>query len=82
MRKSLVLVVIMCVFGATQVGADPGTSDPSTWRWAVSNALAAQQGTGDRPIVTVGELDSRAFDQRHERYSTLGVLENDLRAKR
>jgi hypothetical protein len=79
MRKSLILAItaigggVGYAAGVTQVATGPGTDDPSTWRWHVSSILNSQSDASRRHGETVGLLDARAFDQRYERYTPLGL---------
>ena len=79
MRKSLILVLSIIggsacyAAGITELGTEPSTADPSTWRWQVSSILADQGDKAAGPVATLGALDADAFDQRYERYTPLGV---------
>jgi hypothetical protein len=81
MRKSLLLGLSIVGVGAsyaagiTEVGTDPATADPSTWRWQVNVILADQSNSGARPALAVGAHEAGGFDQGYERYSPLGLPE-------
>ena len=81
MRKSLVLALMAIGGGASYaaaistVGSESQKSDPSTWRWHVSSILDEQKKSDPDALQAVGALDRADFNQRHERYSPLGVPE-------
>jgi hypothetical protein len=61
------------------IGAAAAQSDPCVWRYYVTNALSAQQGSDSQPTLlregraSAIERDGR-FVQRHERYFADGSL--------
>jgi len=79
MRKSLVLALMAVGGGASYaaainaVGNDFPKPDPSTWRWHVSSILDQQKKADPDALEAIGALDPADFNQRHERYSPLGV---------
>jgi hypothetical protein len=80
MRKSLILVLTAIggsasyAAGITEIGRDPGNTDPATWRWHVSSILADQQRASVEAVASIRSLPTD-FDQRYQRYSTLGLPE-------
>lgn len=70
MLKPIVMSLALTGLGVSAVGADGQNSSPATWRWHVTNILAAQSAGEALPI-----LDARAFDQRYERYTPVGLPE-------
>jgi hypothetical protein len=59
------------------IGAAAAESDPSVWRWYVSNALRAQQGAIPPPVLREGRasvIEDVRFIQRNERYFVDGSL--------
>lgn len=74
MRKcfyaSLAVLALIASTGASAQGA---ASEPSTWRWTVTQALDAQRSS-DRAEETA--LAIADFRQNYERYSPIGVLES------
>src|ERR1700678_269384 len=75
MIKPFVMSLAMTGLGVSAMGADGQNSSPATWRWHVTQILAAQSEGEALPI-----LDARAFDQRYERYSPVGLPEPAARA--
>lgn len=75
MRKSLILFMTAIGGGAgyaasvTPTGLDANGADPATWRWRVSSILADQT----RSVAEAELATFSAFDQRHMRYSPLGL---------
>ncbi len=78
MLKPFVVSVALTSLGVSAVGADGQNASPATWRWHVTRILAAQDVESDA-LATVGALDSRAFDQKYERYSSVGLPEPQTR---
>ena len=78
MLKPFLMSLALTSLGARAAGADGSDSSPATWRWRVSQIMDAQR-TGYEVAANVGALDARSFDQRYERYSTLGLPEPTLR---
>ena len=77
MLKPIVMSLALTGLGVSAVGADGQNSSPATWRWPVTKILAAQsEGEGEALPI----LDARAFDQRYERYSPVGLPEPAARA--
>ena len=70
MFKPIVMSLALTGLGASAIGADGQNSSPATWRWHVTKILAAQSADEALPI-----LDARAFDQRYERYTPVGLPE-------
>jgi hypothetical protein len=79
MLKPFVMSVAFMGLGASAVGLDGSDSSPATWRWQVSQILDAQRSSSE-VTANVGALDARSFDQRYERYSTVGLPEPTLRS--
>lgn len=81
MRKSLILVLTAIggsasyAAGITEIGNDPGNSDPAIWRWHVSSILADQQKLSAESVASIGSSLPSDFDQRYQRYSPLGLPE-------
>jgi hypothetical protein len=75
MRKSLVLTISLLGLGATRVGADPGLSDVSTWRWQVSAIQTEQKSAADQAVTKIGATRSIIVPQRYERFSPQGAVE-------
>ena len=75
MLKPIVMSLALTGLGVRAMGADGQNSSPATWRWHVTKILAAQSAGEALPI-----LDARAFDQRYERYSPVGLPEPAARA--
>ena len=79
MRKSLVLAFMAVGGGASYAAAISTVADefpkpdPSTWRWHVSSILEEQKKLDSEAVEAIGALDRGDFNQRHERYSPLGV---------
>ena len=74
MRKSLALAVLLGL-GATRVGADPGLSDVSTWRWQVSAIQTEQKNLADQQVTAIGVTRSIVARQPGERFSPQGAVE-------
>jgi hypothetical protein len=71
MIRPIVISLAMMGLAVSAVGADGQNSSPATWRWHVSRILATQRADSEAlPIV-----DARAFGQRYERYSPVGLPE-------
>jgi len=76
MLKPFVMSVALTGLGVSAVGADGQNSNPAIWRWHVTQIMAVQRAESESlPIV-----DARAFDQRYERYSPVGLPEPSMRA--
>jgi hypothetical protein len=79
MRKSLILALtaigggVGYAAGLTEVATGPSTDDSSTWRWHVSSILASQSDAHSRGVEALGVLGAQAFNQRYERFTTLGL---------
>jgi hypothetical protein len=78
MLKPFLMSLALTSLGVSAVGSDRSDTNPATWRWQVSQILDAQRGSSET-AANVGALDARSFDQRYERYSTLGLPEPTLR---
>ncbi len=70
MLKPIVMSLALTGLGVSAMGADGQNSSPATWRWHVSKILDAQSAGEALPV-----LDARAFDQRYERYTPVGLPE-------
>ena len=75
MRKSLVLAILLLSAGATRVGADPGLTDISTWRWQLSAIQAQQKNLADQSVTIVAAARPLTAPQRFERFSPQGAVE-------
>ena len=76
MLKPIVMSLALTGLGVSAVGADGQNSSPATWRWHVSKILTAQSVASEALPI----LDARAFDQRYERYTAVGLPEPSTRA--
>ena len=78
MRFSLALTVTLLALGATRVGADPGLTDVSTWRWQVSAIQNQQKMAVDQEVTTIGITRSLSAPASYEGYSPQGAGEADV----
>ncbi len=74
MPKPFVMALAILGFGVSGVGADQPSSNPSTWRYAISTILQAQRADA-RFSDAVGSVAAADFGQRYQRYSATGQPE-------
>jgi len=74
MIKPLVMSFALSGLGVNAVWADDWKSDPTTWRWHVSQILGEQRAGEEAGFTSAG-----LFDQRYERYSVAGSTRVDAK---